>query len=82
MIWMVGTTHSDSMHLTSFGNAALWPIYEWFGNQSKYPRGKPTSFAAQHVAYIPKVSWVIKRSFEIPSDHNCSAGRCISRLVR
>jgi hypothetical protein len=74
--------YSDSMHLTSFGNAALWPIYEWFGNQSKYPRGKPTSFAAQHVAYIPKVSWVIKRSFEIPSDHNCSAGRCISRLVR
>jgi len=52
--------YSDSMHLTSFGNAALWPIYEWFGNQSKYPQGKPTSFAAQHVAYIPKVSWVLE----------------------
>ena len=57
--------YSDSMHLTSFGNAALWPIYEWFGNQSKYPWGKPTSFAAQHVAYIPKVSHVFKRYFEI-----------------
>ena len=73
--------YSDSMHLTSFGNAALWPIYEWFGNQSKYPWGKPTSFAAQHVAYIPKVSWVIQRSFEISSDHSHSARWCISGLV-
>lgn len=41
--------YSDLMHLTSFGNAALWQIYEWFGNQSKYPHMKLTSFAAQHV---------------------------------
>ena len=50
MLW------SDSTHLTSFGNASLWPIYLYLGNQSKYTRGKPTSFAGHHMAYIPKVS--------------------------
>jgi len=30
MLW------SDSTHLTSFGHASLWPIYLFFGNQSKY----------------------------------------------
>ena len=49
MLW------SDSTHLTSFGNASLWPIYLYLGNQSKYTRGKPTSFARHHMAYIPKV---------------------------
>lgn len=49
MLW------SDSTHLASFGNASLWPIYLFIGNQSKYIRGKPTSFAAHHLAYIPKV---------------------------
>ncbi|KAI9461999.1 hypothetical protein BJY52DRAFT_1116707, partial [Lactarius psammicola] len=50
MLW------SDSTHLTSFGNASLWPIYIFFGNQSKYDRAKPTTFSAHHLAYIPKVS--------------------------
>ena len=49
MLW------SDSTHLANFGTAALWPIYAFFGNQSKYTRGKPTSFAAHHIAYIPSV---------------------------
>jgi hypothetical protein len=49
MLW------SDSTHLTSFGNASLWPIYLYLGSQSKYTRAKPTSFAAHHLAYIPKV---------------------------
>lgn len=49
MLW------SDSTHLASFGNAALWPIYLFLGNQSKYMHAKPTSFAAHHLAYIPKV---------------------------
>ena len=52
MLW------SDSTHLTSFGNASLWPIYMYIGNLSKYTRAKPTSFSAHHVAYIPKV-WVV-----------------------
>lgn len=50
MLW------SDSTHLANFGTASLWPIYAYFGNQSKYIRGKPTSFAAHHIAYIPSVS--------------------------
>jgi hypothetical protein len=50
MLW------SDSTHLANFGTAALWPIYCYFGNQSKYERTKPSSFAAHHLAYIPEVS--------------------------
>jgi len=49
MVW------SDSTHLAEFGTASLWPIYLFFGNQSKYSRAKPTDFAAHHVAYIPSV---------------------------
>lgn len=46
---------SDSTHLASFGNASLWPLYLFFGNQSKYVRCKPNSGACHHIAYIPKV---------------------------
>jgi hypothetical protein len=53
MVW------SDSTHLASFGNASLWPIYLFIGNLSKYIRGKPTSFAAHHIAYIPKVHAIV-----------------------
>ena len=49
MVW------SDATCLAQFGTAYLWPIYLYIGNQSKYSRGKPTSFAAHHVAYLPKV---------------------------
>ena len=49
MLW------SDSTHLANFGTASLWLIYLYIGNQSKYAQGKPTSFAAHHLAYIPKV---------------------------
>ncbi|KIL55287.1 hypothetical protein M378DRAFT_173752, partial [Amanita muscaria Koide BX008] len=50
MLW------SDSTHLSSFGNASLWPIYMYIGNQSKYLRCKTSLFAAHHLAYIPKLS--------------------------
>jgi len=53
MLW------SDSTHLTSFGNTSLWPIYLYLGSLSKYTRAKPTSFAAHHLAYIPKVSFYL-----------------------
>ena len=46
---------SDSTHLASFGDASLWPLYLYFGNQSKYTRLKPSSGSCQHTAYIPKV---------------------------
>jgi hypothetical protein len=52
MVW------SDATQLTNFGNASLslWPIYLFFGNQSKYTCAKPSEFAAHHLAYILKVS--------------------------
>jgi hypothetical protein len=49
MLW------SDSTHLASFGTASAWPIYLFFGNQSKYSRGKPSKFASHHLAYMPTV---------------------------
>jgi len=52
MVW------SDSTHLTSFGNTSLWPIYLYLGGLSKYSRAQPSSFAAHHLAYIPKVMYL------------------------
>ena len=46
---------SDATQLTNFGLASLWPIYLYFSNLSKYVRGRPTEFAAHHLAYIPSV---------------------------
>lgn len=46
---------SDATHLTSFGNAKLWPCYLYFGNESKYRRCKPNCHLCNHVAYFPVV---------------------------
>ncbi|KAK7021661.1 GLOBIN domain-containing protein, partial [Favolaschia claudopus] len=46
---------SDSTHLANFGDASLWPLYTFFGNQSKYTRAKPTSNACHHQAYLPSL---------------------------
>jgi len=46
---------SDATSLAQFGNAELWPIYLYLGNQSKYDRAKPNAFASHHIAYLPKV---------------------------
>jgi hypothetical protein len=50
MIW------SDSTHLAQFGQAKAWPIYAYFGNQSKYTRCKPSTRSARVVGYVPPVS--------------------------
>lgn len=50
MIW------SDSTHLAQFGQAKAWPIYAYFGNQSKYTRCKPSTQSAQVIGYVPPVS--------------------------
>jgi hypothetical protein len=47
---------SDSTHLTAFGTQKMWPIYLYLGNLSKYIRGRPSTFSANHIAYIPSVS--------------------------
>lgn len=53
MLW------SDSTQLANFGTASLWPVYLFLGNLSKYERCKPKAFAAHHIAYIPKVCFVL-----------------------
>jgi hypothetical protein len=47
---------SDTMQLTTFGQASLWPLYMHFGNESKYCRGKPTLHLCNHITYFQKVS--------------------------
>ncbi|KAK7456332.1 hypothetical protein VKT23_010579 [Stygiomarasmius scandens] len=46
---------SNETQVAQFGDQSMWPIYIYFGNQSKYEHAKPTSFAAHHLAYIPKL---------------------------
>lgn len=46
---------SDATQLTSFGDAKLWPLYMYFGNESKYSRCKPTANLCSHVAYFQTV---------------------------
>ena len=50
MIW------SDSTHLAQFGQAKAWPIYAYFGNQSKYTRCQPSAHSSRVVGYVPSVS--------------------------
>ena len=47
---------SDATHLAQFGSASAWPVYLFFGNQSKYVRTRPGSGACHPVAFIPMVS--------------------------
>ena len=56
--------YSDSTRLGSFGPASLWPMYIFFGNQSKYDHCRPSSFAAHHVAYFPSVRPAVSTSVE------------------
>jgi hypothetical protein len=49
---------SDATHLTSFGNAKLWPCYLFFANESKYRRCKPTDHLCNHIAYFQAVSFI------------------------
>lgn len=46
---------SDATHLTQFGNTKLWPLYMFFGNESKYRRCKPSCNTCEHVAYFEEV---------------------------
>ena len=71
---------SDSTHLANFGDASLWPLYLYFGNQSKYPRLRPSSGSCHHTAYIPKV----RRLHYIPVHDLCPllVARFLSRLLQ
>ena len=52
MLW------SDAMHLAQFGSASAWPVYLFFGNQSKYTQAIPDSGACHPIAFIPTVSFI------------------------
>ncbi|TFK59842.1 hypothetical protein BDN72DRAFT_780189 [Pluteus cervinus] len=45
--------YSDATHVAQFGQAKLWPIYVYFGNQSKYERGRRSARAAYNLAFLP-----------------------------
>lgn len=65
MLW------SDGMALSQFGSAKLWPVYLFFGNESKYRRCKPSNNLCEHVAYFEEV-WIYIRSISHQqSDHPC-----------
>ena len=64
---------SDATHLSSFGSASLWPIYLYFANVSKYHRGRPTEFMAQHLAYIPSVRLLILKYARVTYSHRNSS---------
>ena len=46
---------SDATQLTSFGSSKIWPLYMYFGNDSKYLRCKPSSHLCEHIAYFQTV---------------------------
>jgi hypothetical protein len=46
---------SDATQLTNFGSVKLWPLYLFFGNDSKYRRCKPSANCCEHIAYFETV---------------------------
>ena len=48
---------SDATQLTTFGDAKLWPLYMYFGNESKYARCQPSACLCNHVAYFQTVCY-------------------------
>ena len=59
---------SDATHLASFGTASIWPLYVFFGNDSKYDTAKPLVSPAYHLAFFPKV-WLEALCFQRSSDN-------------
>jgi hypothetical protein len=53
---------SDATQLTAFSNTKLWPLYLFFGNESKYRRCKPSCHLCEHVAYFQMVRLYLMRT--------------------
>jgi hypothetical protein len=47
---------SDSTHLAQFGDASLWPVYQFYGAEDQHIRSMPTIGSCDHIAYVPSVS--------------------------
>ncbi|TEB27708.1 hypothetical protein FA13DRAFT_1634250 [Coprinellus micaceus] len=46
---------SDATMLAAFRTAKLWPLYMFYGNDSKYKRAKPTEKLFETIAYFEKL---------------------------
>ncbi|KAH7905471.1 hypothetical protein BJ138DRAFT_1138264 [Hygrophoropsis aurantiaca] len=46
---------ADATHLTTLGETQLWPVYLYFGNESKYRQCKPSCNLSNHVPYFQKL---------------------------
>ena len=62
---------SDGTHLTTFGHAKLWPLYMFFGNESKYRRCAPGFNLCEHVAYFEEVTCSFPLWFKLIAIINC-----------
>ena len=80
---------SDATQLTAFGDAKLWPLYMYFGNESKYTRCQPSAHLCNHIAYFQTVCHYctgrrltdILLSFLMISKTLCTIASRISGLV-
>ncbi|KAF9555015.1 hypothetical protein CPC08DRAFT_643499, partial [Agrocybe pediades] len=74
MLW------SDSTHLANFGTTSLWPIYMFFGNESKYSRAKPSKFSAHHIAYLPLLPLTLQDIYRNAFDGLSASAPTITHL--
>jgi hypothetical protein len=73
---------SDATQLTSFGNAKLWPLYMFFGNESKYHRCKPTCHLCEHIAYFQKVPYSYAMSlYALCAESNHHSCQIVSKTL-
>ncbi|KAG9121530.1 hypothetical protein FRC07_002469 [Ceratobasidium sp. 392] len=56
---------SDATHIGQFGQSYLWPIYLYFGNNSKWDRRRLSSRICEHIAYIPKMPDEVKSQLQM-----------------
>ena len=72
---------SDEMQLMSFSDVKLWPLYVFFGNNSKYERGQPFTRLCNHVAYFETVSgYTMPGCIALSSDLDMTASRRLQRF--
>lgn len=48
----------DATQLASFGSMKIWPLYMYFGNDSKYLQCKPLSHLCKHIVYFQSVGFI------------------------
>ena len=70
---------SDATHLAQFGSASAWPVYLFFGNQSKYLRSCPTSGACHPIAFLPTVGELRVVAFRFR--FRCGSRECSRKVL-